>query len=142
MIQRFLSRLSIRVTAPVLLVLPVLLTAGVLIAIKQLGPLVADGRDMGTVVFPDADVKVFLVAELEERARRRVRERDPGGEAEPATVEAMAERLRGRDEQDASRDVAPLRQAADAVLIDTTRLVFEEQVETILDIVRQRLGAG
>lgn len=100
---------------------------------------VLEGRDIGTVVFPEADVKVFLVAEAEERARRRLRElRARGVRAELAEVAAeMAE----RDARDASRAHAPLRQAEDAHLLDTTGLSVEEQVARVLELVRDRHGA-
>ena len=99
--------------------------------------LVADGRDMGTVVFPDADVKVFLVADPAERARRRLRERGvehPDADA----LRAEADRLQTRDAQDMERDVAPLRRADDAIEIDTTRLGFDEQVTRIVSLVEER----
>jgi cytidylate kinase len=95
------------------------------------GGLVADGRDIGTVVFPDAELKVFLVCAPGERARRRLREQ--GLHAPPADeVEREAERLTGRDDADSSRAVAPLLRADDAVLLDTTDLTFPEQVQAIL----------
>ena len=101
------------------------------------GGLVADGRDIGTVVFPDAELKVFLVADPLERARRRLREQ---GAADPAEAEVRAEaaRLVGRDEADSSREVAPLLKAHDAVEIDTTALAFDEQVERIVALARER----
>jgi cytidylate kinase len=99
---------------------------------------VADGRDMGTVVFPEAEVKVFLVAELGERARRRLAE--SGGEEAPDAVRAEAERLARRDHEDRSREVAPLRPAPDAVHLDTTRLSFEEQVDRVVELVRGRMN--
>lgn len=99
------------------------------------GRLVADGRDMGTVVFPDADVKVYLVADLAERALRRLRE--GGGEPSPATLEEQARAIAARDEVDAGRDISPLRVPEGAVSIDTTRLGFEEQVEAVVDLVRR-----
>ncbi len=95
------------------------------------GGLVADGRDMGTVVFPDADLKVYLTADLEERARRRLAERgaeDPS----PDRVETEKDRIRARDVRDAGRRISPLRRAKDAVEIDTTELDFEAQVERIV----------
>ncbi|HEX9887448.1 MAG TPA: 3-phosphoshikimate 1-carboxyvinyltransferase [Longimicrobiales bacterium] len=103
------------------------------------GGLVADGRDMGTVVFPHADVKVFLVADIEERARRRLLER---GEREPSAdqVREEAHLLRERDRMDSTREHAPLRRADDAVDVDTTRLSFEEQVSRVVDLVRRRQG--
>ena len=103
------------------------------------GPgLVADGRDMGTVVFPDAQVKVFLVADVRERARRRLFEEgvsDPG----PAQVSAEAARLAERDRLDASRQAAPLARAADATPLDTTAMDFDAQVDAIVDLVRGAL---
>ena len=102
------------------------------------GGVVMDGRDIGTVVFPDAEVKVFMVAEAEERARRRLVER--GRNSDPATVKAEAGALLARDAHDSQRDVAPLARAADAVLIDTTRLGFDEQVRLVVDLVRATRG--
>ena len=102
------------------------------------GNLVADGRDIGTVVFPHADLKVFLVARPEERARRRLAEM---GNAQPnaTDVEAEVERLGTRDHVDSSRATAPLKQAEDAIVIDTTDLSFDEQVEQIVELARLRL---
>ena len=100
------------------------------------GNLVADGRDMGTVVFPDAHLKVFLVAGLEARARRRLLQ---VGEADPTPDEvfAEAERLRARDRTDSGRDLSPLRRPDDAFDVDTTALSFEEQVSLILKRVKE-----
>lgn len=92
--------------------------------------LVADGRDMGTVVFPGARVKVFLVADVHERARRRLLQ-EGLGEPAPAQVAAEAARLAERDRVDSSRRSAPLARPADAVLVDTTGLGFEAQVAEI-----------
>jgi cytidylate kinase len=97
------------------------------------GQLVADGRDIGTVVFPDADLKLFLVCAPEERARRRLREQGITGD--PADeVRREAARLQGRDEIDSGRAVAPLLPASDAVVIDTTELTFREQVDSIVEL--------
>ncbi|MDE0074682.1 MAG: (d)CMP kinase [Gammaproteobacteria bacterium] len=103
------------------------------------GSLVGDGRDLGTVVFPDAEAKIFLVADVTERARRRLRDkgRDPDSDG---AVAAEAARLRARDRIDATRGIAPLKKAADAFEVDGTRLSFEEQVEAILGVVRSRAG--
>lgn len=100
------------------------------------GRLVTDGRDMGTVVFPDADVKVYLVADLEERARRRLRE---SGVPDPdaATLRAQMDALAARDRADSERDHAPLRMADGAHRIDTTGLDFDAQVRAIVDLVRR-----
>lgn len=108
-------------------------------AVAGQGDLVADGRDIGTVVFPDADLKVFLTADLETRARRRLAEygtRDP----DPAEVDAEVHRLRERDRGDAERAVAPLRRAADAVVLDTTDLGFDEQVDAVVELTRARVA--
>jgi cytidylate kinase len=99
--------------------------------------LVADGRDMGTVVFPDADVKVFITAAPEERARRRLLERgvqNPDGGA----VASETDRLVERDRLDTERETSPLRRAPDAVLIDTSGLDFEAQVARVVGLVRAR----
>ena len=95
---------------------------------------VADGRDMGTVVFPEARVKIFLTADLETRARRRLNEQGGDG-ASPDAFRQETERLARRDRIDSERTVAPLRPAADAVHIDTSRLSFEEQVDRIVAII-------
>jgi cytidylate kinase len=101
---------------------------------------VLDGRDIGTVVFPDAQVKLFVTASAEERARRRWLElRGRGTEADPAQV--LAE-LRARDEQDAARAVAPMKPAGDAVLIDTTELDADAAFARALAVVEGKLGGG
>ena len=102
---------------------------------------VVDGRDIGTVVFPDAPLKVFLTASPEERARRRLAERrggagSGGGDAE---LRQEAEVLEARDRADSTRTVAPLRTAADAVVLDTTRLSLEQQVQAVVALARTRL---
>lgn len=107
---------------------------GLLRAAGAAGGVVMDGRDIGTVVFPDAEVKVFMVAEAEERARRRLLER--GRESDAASVRAEAGALEARDAHDSRRGVAPLARAADAVVLDTTRLGFEEQVRTVVALGR------
>jgi cytidylate kinase len=99
--------------------------------------LVADGRDIGTVVFPDADVKIFITAAAGERARRRLLERG-GEDPDPDTVASETERLIERDRLDTDRDVAPLRRAPDATVIDTSDLDFEAQVERVVELVRAR----
>jgi cytidylate kinase len=110
------------------------------------GGVVLDGRDIGTVVFPDAEVKVFLVADAGERARRRLVER--GRTTDAASLAAEAEALVRRDERDQGREVAPLVRAPDAVLLDTTRLAFDVQVRSVVELVRKkapsldRIGTG
>lgn len=97
--------------------------------------IVADGRDIGTVVFPDARLKVFLTASPEERARRRLLQE--GREVTPDSLAAEASRLQARDVADAGRAVAPLKQAADAVPLNTTDLTLDEQVEVIAELARK-----
>jgi len=100
---------------------------------------VMEGRDIGTVVFPDAAVKVFLTARPEVRARRRAAElRAKGEDVDEATVLAA---LLERDRRDSGRAVAPLRQAPDAVVVDTSEMSFDEVVETVLGLVRERMTA-
>ncbi|MDQ3138660.1 MAG: (d)CMP kinase [Gemmatimonadota bacterium] len=99
---------------------------------------VVDGRDIGTVVFPDADLKVFLTASPAARAGRRITQR--GVDADAARLEAEAAALAARDHADSSRVVAPLRPAEDAVLLDTTTLAFAEQVRRIVDLARPVFG--
>ena len=97
---------------------------------------VVDGRDIGTVVFPDAPLKVFLTATPDERARRRLAQR--GDRVDPAELQRESDALGARDLADATRRVAPLRSAADAVLLDTTQLSMEEQVARVVTLARQR----
>ena len=101
---------------------------------------VLDGRDIGTVVFPDATVKLFVTASVQERARRRFLElRGRGVAADAAQVEAE---IRDRDAQDANRPVAPLKPAADALLLDTTALDAGAAFAAALALVQGRLGDG
>ncbi|MEZ4237788.1 MAG: (d)CMP kinase [Myxococcota bacterium] len=104
------------------------------------GGVVMDGRDIGTVVLPDADLKVFLDAALDERARRRYEELL--GRGEPTTLEAVRSALAERDRQDRERATAPLRPAADAVRIDSTASTIDEVVAQILHLVGARTGPG
>ena len=98
---------------------------------------VVDGRDIGTVVFPDAPLKVFLTASPEERARRRLAQR--GGRVDPSELRREAAALAARDQADSARAVAPLRAAADAVVLDTTRLSLDDQVARVVALARDRL---
>jgi cytidylate kinase len=95
---------------------------------------VVDGRDIGTVVFPEADLKIFLTATPEARAGRRITQR--GAEVDPERLETEAAALAARDRADSSRPVAPLRRADDAVPLDTTTLAFPEQVKAIVELAR------
>ena len=100
--------------------------------------LVADGRDMGSVVFPAAAVKIFLTASAEARAERRYKQLIEKGLS--ANMAALLRDLRARDARDVQRSVAPLHQSVDAVLVDTTRLGIAEVVAAVLDIIARRLG--
>jgi len=100
--------------------------------------LVADGRDMGTVVFPDAALKVFLTASVAVRAQRRYKQlKDKGNNANLA---ALSSALEERDKRDAARKVAPLKPAADAVSIDSSALSIDEVVDRVLELYRERTG--
>jgi cytidylate kinase len=99
--------------------------------------LVADGRDMGTVVFPHAELKVFLVAEPRVRATRRLAQM--GLPTDPAAVRAEVQRIEARDRTDSQRAASPLRQAPDAVLLDTSGMEFADQVAHVVALARERL---
>lgn len=99
---------------------------------------IMDGRDIGTFVFPDADVKIFLTASPEERARRRQKELEEKGQE--CTFEEVLADMRYRDENDSTREFAPLVPAEDSVLIETDGMNFDESVKRILDTIHERLG--
>ena len=98
---------------------------------------VMDGRDIGTVVLPNADVKIFLTASAEIRARRRLLELEQRGQS--ADFQTILHDIQQRDEQDRTRAVAPLRQAEDAVLLDTSELDLAESLQAMLNIVKERI---
>jgi len=104
------------------------------IFLGQKSSLVAEGRDMGSVVFPSARHKFFLDAEPEERARRRCRQLEAQGK--PADFDAILENIRVRDDQDRNRSIAPLKPAEGAVVVDTTHITEGEVLEKLLDLVR------
>jgi cytidylate kinase len=99
------------------------------------GSSVLDGRDIGTVVFPDADKKFYLDARLEERARRRHKELEDSGLA--ISPEDVAKDIKNRDTIDSTREVAPLKKADDAIYIDTTDMTIEEVVKKVLSYIHQ-----
>ena len=101
---------------------------------------VMDGRDIGTVVLPDADVKIFLTASAEERANRRYRELSQKPDC--PTYQEILDDIVKRDHQDMNRETAPLKQAEDAVLLDTTELDLEQSAQAIIDIINNKLGGG
>lgn len=96
---------------------------------------VMDGRDIGTVVLPDADVKIFLTADVEERAKRRLLELTEKGQT--VSFEEVLADMKQRDYNDSHREIAPLKQAEDAVLADTTKLDLEGSLELLEKIVRE-----
>lgn len=100
------------------------------------GGVVVDGRDIGTIVFPEAPLKVFLTATPDERARRRLFQRGQAVDVERVRRESQA--LAARDSADSNRRVAPLKAAPDAVLLDTTALTLDEQVAQVVELARQR----
>lgn len=108
-------------------------------ALGARGGVVMDGRDIGTVVLPDADLKVFLDAALDERARRRHEELLRRGEV--LRYAQVREAIAERDRQDREREVAPLRQAPDAVYVDTTDLTIRQAVDVLLALANEREGA-
>lgn len=101
----------------------------------ETGVYIADGRDLGTAVFPDAELKFFMVADLNERAKRRLAEMEAQGL--DASLEEIKSNLDARDNADSNRASDPLKQADDAILINTSELDFEEQVSQIAERIRQ-----
>lgn len=98
---------------------------------------IMDGRDIGTVVLPDADLKIYLTASAEERAHRRCLELSERGTLEP--YEAVLREINERDEQDMHRAIAPLREAADAIRLDTSALNFDESEQALLKLIQEKL---
>lgn len=96
-----------------------------------------DGRDIGTVVLPDADLKIYLTASAKERARRRCLELSERGT--PKAYEEVLREINERDYQDMHRDIAPLREAEDAVRLDTSKLNFEESERALLNLIQEKL---
>ena len=103
---------------------------------KEGGGIVVDGRDIGTVVFPKAEVKIFMVADAKERARRRKEELEAQGAS--VTLDEVLAEMQKRDRMDKNRDLAPLRRAEDAIELDTTRCSIEEQVQFVINHIRER----
>ena len=99
------------------------------------GKVIMDGRDIGTQVLPNADLKIFLTASLEERARRRFEELTAKGAK--VELEKIQQEIFLRDKQDSEREIAPLKQADDAILLDTTNLSIEEVAEKILELANE-----
>ncbi|MCI6327420.1 MAG: (d)CMP kinase [Bacteroidales bacterium] len=102
------------------------------------GRVVMDGRDIGTTVFPDADLKIFMVADVNVRAMRRLKEMKASGS--DADFDTVLENLKTRDYIDSHRETSPLRQAGDAIVLDNTNMTLEDQMVWLRDIVRSRFG--
>lgn len=102
------------------------------------GSVVMDGRDIGTVVLPQADVKIFLTAAPEARARRRLLELEQRGQE--ADFETVLRDIKDRDYSDEHRPIAPLKRAADAALLDTTNLDLEQSLEALLSLVKEKIA--
>lgn len=108
--------------------------------VAERGSVVLAGRDMGTVIWPQAEVKLFLDATEDERARRRQRQAEEQGVH--VDFSSVLADLRRRDQYDSTREVAPLRPAADAVILDTTPLTVEQVVEKALEVARSKAGSS
>ena len=109
------------------------------LAFRQAPGLVADGRDMGTVVFPDVKTKIYLTATAEERAQRRYKQLIDKGIG--AMLPALLQDLKERDARDSEREISPLKPAKDAIVLDTTELSEQQVIDRVLKIVRQSLEA-
>jgi len=102
---------------------------------------IIDGRDIGSVVFPDAHCKVFMTASIDERARRRLRQLQAEGLQDPSIkLETLMQEIERRDRQDMERGEAPLVRSHDAILLDTSSLTFEESVDELSRIIRDKTG--
>lgn len=106
-------------------------------AMGESGGIVMDGRDIGTVVFPDAHLKIFLVASAEERARRRAKELESKGEM--VFLDEIKRQIELRDKFDSEREIDPLRKADDAILLDTSNMTIEEQTAKIVALAREKM---
>ena len=100
--------------------------------------IIMEGRDIGTVVFPNADVKIYLDASPEERARRRVQQNQEKGIM--TSYEEVLKSIKERDQKDSTRKIAPLRKAEDAIYMDSTNMTIDEVTDTIVEIVKQKQG--
>lgn len=103
--------------------------------IAETGKYIADGRDLGTVVYPEADLKIFMVADPEVRAQRRYDELNDQGEE--VTFDEILSNIKERDHVDSNRSVAPLKKADDAIELDTSTMTFDQQVEQIIQLIRE-----
>lgn len=104
----------------------------------KIGHVIMDGRDIGTVVAPKANLKVFLTASPEIRAKRRCKENDEKGLE--SNYEIILKEIIERDKKDSERKISPLKQASDAILVDTSELSMEQVITKIIDLINERLG--
>lgn len=109
-------------------------------AMGSIGRTILEGRDIGTVVFPDADVKFFLTASVDERAKRRLAELEASGKDAPS-FEEVRRQIASRDLGDSTRQIAPLKKAEDAIEVDTSEMTLDEVVREMERLARQRLGS-
>ena len=98
--------------------------------------IIMEGRDIGTVVFPNADIKIYLDASPEERARRRVQQNQEKGIL--TSYEEVLKSIKNRDEKDKTREIAPLRKAEDAIYIDSTNMTMEEVTNELVKMIKQK----
>ena len=96
---------------------------------------IMDGRDIGTTILPQADLKIYLTASVEARALRRYRDLKTSGET--ITLEQVKEDIKKRDDHDMHREISPLKQAEDAILVDTSDLTLEESIDKVADLIRR-----
>jgi cytidylate kinase len=101
---------------------------------------IVDGRDIGTVIFPDADIKIFMTASLEQRALRRLRQLERSGASSMSHDEIMRA-IASRDDQDSQRDSAPLKKADDAILFDTSDMDVDQAVASLKQLIQSKTGA-
>lgn len=103
----------------------------------EVGGIIMDGRDIATVVFPNAQLKIFLTASVEERASRRYKENIAKGQA--CDLEQLKQEIAARDKADSEREISPLKQAEDAILLDSSDMTIDQVVQTILKMVEEKL---
>jgi cytidylate kinase len=99
---------------------------------------IVDGRDIGTVIFPDADIKIFMTASLEQRAMRRLRQLEKSGGLSDLSHDDVKRAIASRDDQDSQRDSAPMRKAADAILFDTSEMDVEQAISKLKELIRSK----
>jgi cytidylate kinase len=99
---------------------------------------IVDGRDIGTVIFPDADIKIFMTASLEQRAMRRLRQLEKSGASSDLSHDDVMRAIASRDDQDSQRDSAPMRKADDAILFDTSDMDVEQAIASLKELIRSK----